>query len=171
MTHQSGSHRARFVASATAFALFVVAGCTAGEKEAGEQQRSTAAVAPVTAPSAEASPSASEAPRLRDGWKTVEYRDVRVDVPADWVQPDGTGCELRFERWAPPGAPPCRMTVGVVFYGAATFDPAHRPGVRKSEGETWAGYVYAGELAVYAAGPDRELVQDVLDTARPPAVR
>jgi hypothetical protein len=107
----------------------------------------------------------------RAGWQTVEYENVQVDVPADWVRVDTGKCEFQFVQWAPAGSPPCKVTAGVVFYGAATFDPAHGPGVRQGEGKTWAGYVYAGELAVYATGTDRDLVQGVLDTARPPRQR
>jgi hypothetical protein len=168
MTLLTGWRRARLVPSAAAFAVIVagaVAGCTSGD---GTKSDVAGAPAATTA-AATGSPriATSEVPKPRDGWKTVDHDGVQVDVPADWVRPDTSGCEFAFVQWAPAGSPPCRMTTGVVFYGAATFDPAHRPGVRQDKGKTWSGYVYAGELAVFAAGTDRELVQDVLDTARP----
>jgi hypothetical protein len=164
MTSMTGSRRARLVAAACAVLISVTAGCSAAEED-----RSEVAAAPATTTAA-ASPmvATSEVPKPRDGWQTVEYRNVQVDVPADWVRVDTGKCEFQSVQWAPAGLPPCRMTAGVVFYGAATFDPAHGPGVRKGEGKTWSGYVFAGDLAVYSAGTDRELVQEVLDTARPP---
>jgi hypothetical protein len=104
------------------------------------------------------------------GWKTVEYRGVRVDVPADWERSDLDGCEFRFEHWAPPGSPGCARGGGVAFYAAATFDPATGPGVRRTEQRAdepgWGGYVYAGELAVYATLDDRDTVEAVLASAR-----
>ncbi|MFC4071380.1 hypothetical protein [Actinoplanes subglobosus] len=173
MTTLTGSRRARLVSSAATFVVLAVAGCTpAGDTPSGTPVTGT----PVTSASvagASVAPmiATSEVPKPRDGWKTVDHSGVQVDVPADWLRPDTTGCEFTFVQWAPPGSPPCRMTTGVVFYSAATFDPAHGPGVRQNEDKTWAGYVFAGDLAVYAAGTDRELVQDVLDTARPPRRR
>ena len=47
-----------------------------------------------------------------------------------------------------------------------TFDPAHGPGIRHDDAASWAGYVYAGDFAVYAADDDRSLVQHVLRSAR-----
>lgn len=107
----------------------------------------------------------------RGGWKTIEYQDIRVDIPAAWERAEMDGCEFQFERWVPPSAPACQPA-GVMFYGSATFDPAHRPGVRREElngnnGSTWAGYVYAGNFAVYASNADRDLVGRILGSARP----
>lgn len=109
----------------------------------------------------------------RGGWKTIEYQGVRVDIPADWERAEMDGCEFQFERWTPPSSPACQLgAAGVTFYGSATFDPAHRPGVRReqldgNDGSTWAGYVYAGNFAVYALNADRDLVDRVLGSARP----
>lgn len=158
MTSMTGSRRARLAA---AVLVLVLAGCDAGGET--PPATTTSSAAPMIA--------TSEVPKVRDGWKTVDHDGVQVDVPADWARTETTGCEFTFVQWAPPGSPRCRLTVGVVFYSAATFDPAHRPGVRQEKDKTWAGYVFAGDLAVYAAGTDRELVQDVLDTARPPRER
>jgi hypothetical protein len=105
----------------------------------------------------------------RDGWKTVEYDGVRVDIPSAWERVDTGHCEFRAERWAPPDSPPCDAEEGVAFYRSATFDPAHGPGVgRASEnGEpAWGGYTYAGDFAVYASDGDRAVVHDVLASAR-----
>ncbi|GIE74689.1 hypothetical protein Aph02nite_06390 [Actinoplanes philippinensis] len=131
----------------------------------------TPAAAPASASAGSPKPAVSGSAQPRAGWKTIEHRDVRVDIPADWVHPDTGGCEVEYEKWAPAGSPRCTMTTGVVFYGAATFDPAHGPGVRQNRNGDWAGYVFAGDLAVYAIGPDRDLVEDLLGTARPPAPR
>ncbi len=78
-------------------------------------------------------------------------------------------CEFEFESWARPDSPPCDFEGGAAFYGSATFDPAHGPGVRRTTENgtaTWDGYVYAGDFAVYASDSDRDLVREVLDSAR-----
>jgi hypothetical protein len=116
------------------------------------------------APRAEAVAEAVSQPPAPEMWKTIEYRGVRVDIPSAWERPDTSGCEFRFERWASPDSPRCGGE-GVVFYGSATFDPAHGPGVRRTAA-LWAGYVFAGDYAVYASGSERDLVQRVLDSAR-----
>lgn len=67
------------------------------------------------------------------GWKTIEYQGVRVDIPASWEPTDTDDCEFHFERWAPPASPECDGDGGVAFYGSATFDPAHGPGVRRTD--------------------------------------
>lgn len=79
-------------------------------------------------------------------------------------------CEFQIERWAPPDLPGCRPAGGVSFYGSDTFDPAHGPGIRRDDTATdapaWAGYVYAGDFAVYVVDGDRDLVQRVLGSAK-----
>lgn len=107
----------------------------------------------------------------REGWKTIEYQGVRIDIPSVWERLDMSDCEFQFEQWAPPDSPPCGLEKGAVLYGSATFDPAHGPGVRRTatngpDAATWSGYVYAGDYAVYARDTDRDLVQEVLDSAR-----
>lgn len=106
------------------------------------------------------------------GWKTIEYEGVRVEVPAGWTRMDMESCEFQFERWAPPDLPACSPDGGVSFYASATFDPAHGPGIRHDDAANdpadWAGYVYAGDFAVYAADDDRRLVQHVLRSAHAP---
>jgi hypothetical protein len=105
------------------------------------------------------------------GWQTIAFQDVRVDVPSSWERVDTSDCEFQWERWGPRNTPACTFTAGVAFYGSATFDPATGPGVGRSveNGKpTWAGYSYAGDFAVYAIDQDRDIVQKVLDSARPP---
>ena len=105
----------------------------------------------------------------RDGWQTIDYKGVQVDIPASWEPTDMAGCEFRFEHWAPPDVPECGLGGGVAFYASATFDPAHGPGVRRTDsadGPTWGGYADAGDFAVYASDDDRDLVQRVLSSAR-----
>lgn len=105
----------------------------------------------------------------REGWKTVEHDGVRVDIPSAWERVDMGDCEFQFERWARPDSPPCDFEDGVAFYGSATFDPAHGPGVRRTTENgtpTWGGYAYAGDFAVYASYGDRAIVRDVLRSAR-----
>lgn len=99
------------------------------------------------------------------GWKTIAYRSVRVDIPATWQRVDTGDCEFGFEHWAPPGALRCDVDRGLAFYASATFDTGHEPGLRATDHHRWGGYTYAGDLAVYAAGPDRDAVRRVLTSA------
>ncbi len=103
------------------------------------------------------------------GWKTIEYQGVRVDIPASWEPTDTDDCEFKFERWAPRDEAECDGDGGVAFYASATFDPAHGPGVSRTDrpdSPAWEGYSYAGEFAVYASDDDHALVQKVVDSAR-----
>ncbi|MGO4256490.1 hypothetical protein [Marmoricola sp. RAF53] len=106
-----------------------------------------------------------------DGWKTIEYRGVRVDVPWRWRRVDMTGCEFSYERWAPPGTTPCRYDGGVGFFGSATFDPAYGPGVRRSErtgSPAWGGWTDGNaRLVVDAGDEDREVVATILGSVTP----
>ena len=102
------------------------------------------------------------------GWKTIEHDGVLVDVPAAWQRLEMDECEFQFERWGPPGTSSCRAESGVSFYGSATFDPAHGPGVRRvdsTDEPPWGGYAYAGDFAVYASDGERSIVKRVLRSA------
>ncbi|MFL6021905.1 MAG: hypothetical protein ACJ72O_01060 [Marmoricola sp.] len=121
-------------------------------------------------PSSSGDPHAAVVDGSVRGWKTIEYQDVRVDIPADWERRDLSDCEFQYERWAGPRAKPCEFTEGLSFYGSALFDPFQGPGVSRTieNGQpVFAGYVYAGPFAVYASGSDRAEVQRMLDSARP----
>ncbi|MET8150841.1 hypothetical protein ACIBSW_19075 [Actinoplanes sp. NPDC049668] len=149
--------RVRLLVAAAAGAALVAGVLIWFQTTTGDQRPAVVADAP-------ASPANSSAP-VRDDWQTIEYRGAKVDVPARWKRLDNGDCEFQFEHWAPPGPHPCNFDGGVRFYGSATFDPAHGPGVRRTA-DGWAGYVYAGDYAVYASGADRELIQAVLNSAR-----
>lgn len=106
-----------------------------------------------------------------DGWQTIEYRGVRVDIPAAWVRVDRGDCEFAFERWSNLGTEDCEDSAdGVSFYESATFDPLHGPGLRRGDPavdqKPWAGYAYAGDYAIYASGADRDVVATVLASVR-----
>ncbi len=117
-------------------------------------------------------PGVDSAVPARSGWTTIEHDGVRVDVPASWEHADMDDCEFGFEHWGPAGGPACGQGGGVSFYGSATFDPAHGPGVRRAgradgpDSPTWAGYAYAGDYAVYASDDTRSVVRRVLRSAR-----
>src|SRR5258708_2065079 len=68
-----------------------------------------------------------------EGWKTIEYGGVQVEIPTGWTRSEGEDCEFPFERWTPPGQPACSPDGGVAFYVSATFDPLHGPGVRHDD--------------------------------------
>ena len=151
MTVMQGSRAARqrvVSAVGAALVLAVLTGC------AGSADSRSAVVPDASAP---------------DGWKTIEYRGVQVEIPSGWTRSDGENCEFPFERWTPPTQPACSPDGGVAFYVSATFDPLYRPGVRHDDTgkdvPAWAGYVYAGDYAVYAADDDRDLVQQLLSSA------
>jgi hypothetical protein len=104
----------------------------------------------------------------QSGWKTIRYEGVRVTIPVAWERSDRGDCEFQFEFWAPPNSDDCEQAGGVAFYGSATFDPAHGPGVVRVQNRTepdWGGYTYAGEFAVYVSDDDRDIVQRVLKSA------
>ena len=102
------------------------------------------------------------------GWKTIQYRGVRVDIPSAWDRSHMGGCEFKFEHWAPPGAAGCGMDGGVAFYASATFDSAHGPGIRRSEDSQggWDGYTVAGQFAVYVSDADPDVVNRILNSSR-----
>lgn len=102
------------------------------------------------------------------GWRTIKFEDVRVTIPAAWERSDMDDCEFQFEHWGPPGSARCGVATGVAFYRSATFDPAHGPGVERTEApgdSAWGGYTYAGDFAVYVAADDRGIVQRALKSA------
>ena len=125
----------------------------------------------VHAPRTNASAVRGGVPPAREEWKTIEYRGVQIDIPSAWHRPDMRDCEFEPARWAPAESSSCRFEGGVAFYGSATFCPAYGPGIRQTAANgltaaTWSGYVYAGDFAVYARDKDRNLVQEVLGSAR-----
>ena len=100
------------------------------------------------------------------GWHTVEHEGVLVDVPPNWGRLDTAGCAFELVRFGPPGSDPCGYDgQSLNFYGSAIFDPAHGPGLR-AEDERWAGYVYTGDWAVYAAVDDQDRARRILGSAR-----
>jgi hypothetical protein len=107
-----------------------------------------------------------------EGWKTIEYRGVRVDIPQGWERSDMEDCEFRFEHWGPPDPRACGDEGGVAFYSSATFDPARGPGLRRTQAHgvdagPWSGWTPAsGELVVYASGQDRGVIGDLLASVR-----
>jgi len=125
----------------------------------------------VHAPRTNASAVRGGVPPAREEWKRIEYRGVQIDIPSAWHRPDMRDCEFEPARWAPAESSSCRFEGGVAFYGSATFCPAYGPGIRQTAANgltaaTWSGYVYAGDFAVYARDKDRNLVQEVLGSAR-----
>ncbi len=108
--------------------------------------------------------------RTDDGWQTIGYDGVEVDLPSDWVRMDTSGCEFSFERWGPPDLEPCAPSGGVAFYVSATFDPAHRSGSIRSESTeglpSFSGYVYGGDYAAYVSTDDRDRAWRVLASFR-----
>ena len=112
----------------------------------------------------------------RDGWQTIEYRGVRVDVPDEWERKDSEGCPYAVERWGPVDASRCGEEggVGVSLLDSSTFDARFEPGdIRLFTEESvpqWSGYVMVERLAVSADGPE-DVVRAILDSARPASVR
>ena len=108
-------------------------------------------------------------PTTHEGWQSIEYNDIRVDVPATWTRVDMSDCEFEHERWAREGSAPCDFEDGVALYGSATFDATRGPGVSRTTENgvpIWGGYVIAGGSVVYAADRDRAVTRAVLDSVR-----
>jgi hypothetical protein len=183
MTFRPGSGTPKlFLPAAACAALTLVTSCSEPARPATPPQPPAAsAPSPASAPPpgsasppAAVSPKASVSPRSSalaapEGRLTIEHRGVQVDVPTGWERADMSGCEFQFAQWMPAGSDPCRLTTGLAFYGAATFDPFQGPEVQKTRAAGWSGYVYSGSFAVYVTGTDRETVQEVLDSVRPRA--
>ena len=120
---------------------------------------------------ADATPAAVVDSSPDSNWQTIEYHGVRVDIPVAWERSDMDDCEFKFEHWAPLDSGACGRGSGVSFYASATFDPAHGPGVHRSDTAgaaepSWGGYVGAGDVDVYVADDSRDLVVRVLDSVR-----
>lgn len=118
---------------------------------------------------------ASRAPRAEvvdegtagTGWKTIEYKDVRVNIPADWERLNRGDCDSELEQWGPVGAPTCEPATSVAFYDFP-FDPTHGPGVRRNDADDpadWAGYIDVNDIVVYASDDDRNVVEEILNSA------
>ena len=100
------------------------------------------------------------------GWKTIEYKDVRVNIPADWERFDRDDCSSLLELWGPVGAPTCEHGASVAFYDFP-IDFTHGPGVRRNDADEpvdWAGYTDANDIVVYASDDDRNVVEDILNS-------
>lgn len=95
-----------------------------------------------------------------DGWRTVTYDGVSIDVPDAWQRLDMSSCEWELVQLGPATADPCEQTEGVSFYGSATFDPSTGPGLRGR-----SGYVGAGDRVAYVTA-DPDVAWRVLASAR-----
>jgi hypothetical protein len=110
--------------------------------------------------------------RRADGWRTLTYESVRVEVPGAWIQLDTSDCEFGGDRYGPPDLDPCASDGGLGFSASETFDPAHGPGIRWAPADDWfprgrwAGYVRQGHYAVYVADADRDVATRVLSSVR-----
>lgn len=101
-------------------------------------------------------------------WQTVEHEGALVEVPGNWERLDTSSCEFQRVRFGPRNGDPCLTHVeGLSFYGSATFDPAHGPGVvTGGAGLLQSAYVYAGEWVIYAQMEDPIKLRQVLGSAR-----
>lgn len=121
---------------------------------------------------------ASRAPRAevvdegtaRTGWKTIEYQEVRVDIPSDWERLDRGDCELSEpERWGPPRTPACGWSGAGVEFFDFPVEFTHGPGrpVRRNDADEladWGGYTETKKMDVYASDDDRNVVEDILNS-------
>jgi len=97
----------------------------------------------------------------------VEYEGTRVTVPASWERMNVSACEVPDPQWGILANDPCLAESYVVFYPAPTFDPRHKPGVRRaddgrSEKAAWAGYVLTDDWAVYVRDRHKSVVRTAL---------
>lgn len=101
-------------------------------------------------------------------WQPVESDDVRAQVPVGWSRFTCDFDEVARDIFGPSEADACDFETYLAFHGSYNFDPVNLPGVitRDAGGEAWGGYVYAGEFAVSASTPDRDLTRRILASAR-----
>jgi hypothetical protein len=107
---------------------------------------------------------------VAEGWRTIEYQGVAVDLPEAWQRVDNSGCKFDLEHWGPGSARACGYAAGLMFFSSFTYDPAHGPGLRRDEpgqASRWSGYVRVEDLAVFVAHDDRSVARGVLSSARP----
>ncbi|PWN04742.1 hypothetical protein DJ010_03765 [Nocardioides silvaticus] len=101
-----------------------------------------------------------------DDWQRFAVEGVRFDVPDPWRELDCPGSGIYFG----PDPNRCGRNDYLTFYARAWFDPAMGPAeiVSGHEGgdTLWAGYVFAGDWAVYVRTYDPQLTQDILATVR-----
>jgi hypothetical protein len=94
-------------------------------------------------------------------WQTIRQGDALAAVPGDWRQADCNGVTV----WA--AADPCRQGAG--FLGSATYDAQWGPAVigQFPDGHgPWTGYVYVGQRVLSVSDHDRDLVREILASAR-----
>jgi hypothetical protein len=107
---------------------------------------------------------------VADGWQTIEYQGVAVDLPESWQRVDNAGCQFDLEHWGPEEAPECSYDVGVMFMLSGSYDGRYGPGPRRSppsEASPWSGYRLVEPWAVIVAHNDRDVAHRVLSSARP----
>lgn len=97
--------------------------------------------------------------------RTGKFDGITFDVPAAWTRVD---CASQIQ-YSPTGACIGAMGVGLRFLND-TFQPAMAEGelvsTRAGERTVWGGYVFAGDWAVYAAAPERDVIRTILDSVR-----
>ncbi len=101
-----------------------------------------------------------------DEWQQFEAQGVGFELPAGWAQ---RTCDGGMTPYGPTQADACDYRNSLSLYGSALFDPAYGPGIHMDTTDgmtTWAGYVYAGEFAVYVITTDRQLTSSILDSVR-----
>lgn len=107
-----------------------------------------------------------------DEWQWAVNVDVRASIPGDWSKYTCDFDGFESDVYGPSQADACNFRTYLAFYGSATFDPFDGPGVISSSSgpspydETLGGYVYAGQWAVSASTPDRDLTRRILASAR-----
>lgn len=103
-------------------------------------------------------------------WQTTSEEDAAVAVPGDWSRYHCEFDGFEHDVYGPSSKDACEYVTYLAFYGSATFDPFARPGVLSANEDAdvpgWAGYVYAGDWAVSASTPDRDLTRRILASAR-----
>ena len=101
-------------------------------------------------------------------WKTVEFRGVRVEIPAQWEASKLKDCSQG--RWGPADAVTCDGTDGVEFVGSnSDLYGSASDGVRKDNTYArphWTGVADVSDLHVIAFSFDRDVVDRVLNSVR-----
>lgn len=102
-------------------------------------------------------------PSRADDWQTIRQGDVMAEVPGDWRRHE---CHGRLVYAA---VDPCTNWTGAGFSSGATYDAAMQAGVilrYPDDDREWSGYVYVGQDVLSVSDPDKDLVRQVLASAR-----
>ena len=104
-----------------------------------------------------------------EGWRTVDFDSVRVDVPSTWAASWNRKCGSQWPRWGPPGSRRCKSNLGLRVYTSGVIETFIPPGLHpptSTAPDLWTGYVDFEGATVFVSHPDQAVVKRVMDSVR-----